>query len=226
MKQHTVNKSGRRGFVRRAAGVAAIALLAVACSGSDDEGESEVSAPASDASAVSAAETSTTVAPVVTDPPTTESAVEPAEIPDLPCADYLDESGYPLTPCDSGPLVETLQRNLASLFPSIVIDGLFGSQTSGFVTEFQASNALEETGLVSEELAGQIEAAEALGELVEESGAAEADAAEDGASEDGVVDDATEELCTDLIGNANDPNFTAGQIEACSALGIDIVGEG
>ena len=52
----------------------------------------------------------------------------------------------------------------------------------------------------------------------------EADTEADIESED--VGDVTEELCTDLIGDASNPNFTPETIEACSALGIDLVGRG
>lgn len=159
MKQHN-----RSGIVRRAAGVGAFTVLLVACGGSDDA-ETEVSTPVSEAPATAATEVTTTEAPVVTDPPAEEAAVDPATLPEVPCATYVDESGYPLKPCDSGVLVETLQRDLVSLFPAITIDGLFGSQTFGLIQEFQTSNGLEATGLVSEELAEQIAAAESLGEV-------------------------------------------------------------
>jgi hypothetical protein len=217
MKSHN-----RTRIVRYVAGVAALATLGVACSGSSDGAESEVTTPASAVLTTPVTEAPTTLAPVVTDPPASEEAVDPADIPDLPCSAYVAESGYPLKPCDSGVLVETLQRDLESLFPAIAIDGLFGGQTFEFVKEFQSSNALEATGIVSEELAGQIATADALGEGGDNSGATE----EAGATEGEEIDAATEELCTGLIGNVDDPNFTAEQVEACSELGIDIVGEG
>ena len=214
MQQHN-----RTGLVRYAAGVAALAVLAVGCSGSSEGGEAEVSVPVSEAPVVSVTEAPVTLAPVVTEPPATEPVVDPAAIPDLPCAEYVDESGYPLKPCDSGVLVETLQRDLVSLFPGIAIDGLFGNQTFGFVKEFQASNTLEQTGLVSEELAGQIATAEALGD---DAGTT----VQEATPEVEAVVATTAELCNGLIGQADDPNFTAERIVECSDLGVDIVGEG
>lgn len=140
-----------------------LAVFLVACGGSDDADTAD-STPVTEVPAAAVTEVTTTSAPVVTDPPV-ETTVDPADIPDLPCAEYVDESGYPLKPCDSGVLVETLQRDLESLFPTIAIDGLYGSQTFGFVQEFQTSAGLEATGLVSEELAEQISAAESLDEV-------------------------------------------------------------
>lgn len=172
MKQHN-----RSGIVRRAAGVGAFTVLLVACGGSDDA-ETETSSPVSEAPEPAVTEVMTTEAPVVTDPPEEEAAVDPATIPEVPCAEYVDEAGYPLKPCDSGVLVETLQRNLESLFPGIAIDGLFGSQTFGFIQEFQTSNGLEATGLVSEELAEQIAAAESLGEVGSDEEEADGEASE------------------------------------------------
>ncbi len=215
-----MKQKNRTGLVRHAAGVAALAVFAVACSGSSDGGAPEISAPVSEVAVAPVTEAPVTVASVVTDPPAAEPAVDPPQVPNLPCAEYVEESGYPLKPCDSGVLVETLQRDLVSLFPGIAIDGLFGNQTFGFIKEFQTSNALEATGLVSEELAGQISTAEALGELGDDASVTTEAAAAASA------DAATEELCNGLIGNADDPNFTAATIEACSALGIDVVGEG
>ena len=101
-------------------------------------------------------------APTVTEPPATEAAIDPAEIPETPCEEYVDEAGYPLKPCDSGTLVETLQRDLESLFPTIAIDGLYGGQTFGFIEEIQTAIGDEVTGLVSEELAGRIADAESV----------------------------------------------------------------
>lgn len=234
-----MKQKNRRGIACRASGVVALAMLVVACSGSSDSAESEGSTPASEVSSAPVTDPLPTVAPVVTDPPAEEPAVEATEIPDLPCADYIEESGYPLTPCDSGTLVETLQRDLESLFPSIAIDGLFGNQTFGFIKEFQTSEGVEATGLVSEELADQIATAESLGEAGSDDEAASDEAAADGAAagddeaatdapdgEADAADTATEELCNDLIGKPDDPNFDAQQIEDCSAIGVDIVGEG
>ncbi len=221
MKQHN-----RTGIVRHAAGVAALAMLAVACSGSSDGAETDVSTPVSQVLSP-VEELPITAAPVVTEPPQEEPVDVPTVVPDLPCATYVAEVGYPLKPCDSGVLVETLQRDLESLFPSIAIDGLFGSQSFEFVKEFQTSNGLEATGIVSEELAGQIATAEALGELGDDAGATgEAETTESETTEADPIDPATEELCNGLIGNPEDSNFTADQIEICSEAGIDIVGEG
>lgn len=232
-----MKQRNRTGIVRHVAGVAALAVLAVGCSGSSDGAEPAVTEPLEEPEVLPVSEAPTTAAPVVTEAPVEEPALDASAIPELPCAEYVAESGFPLKPCDSGVLVETLQRDLESLFPEIAIDGLFGSQTFGFIEEFQRSNGLEETGLVSEELAGQIASAEALGELgdaeSEPDADADADAGDteagdaDAEGEAGAGDDAiTEELCNELIGNADDPNFTAESIEACSDLGIDIVGEG
>ncbi len=176
MKQHH-----RSGIVRRATAVGALAVLLVACGGSSDDADTGVSTPVSEAPAAPVTDVVATEAPVVTDPPVEDAAVDPTAVPDLPCAEYVDESGYPLKSCDSGVLVETLQRDLESLFPGIAVDGLFGSQTFGFVQEFQTSNGIEATGLVSEELAGQIAAAESLGEAgsdAQETEEADADASE------------------------------------------------
>lgn len=169
-----MNQHNRSGIIRRAAGIGALAALLVACGGSSDDAETEVSTPVTEAAEPAVTEVATTEAPVVTDPPAEEAEVDPAAIPEVPCAEYVDESGYPLKPCDSGVLVETLQRELESLFPEIAIDGLFGSQTFGFIQEFQTSNGLEATGLVSEELAAEIAAAESVGEA--NSGVEETDA--------------------------------------------------
>lgn len=217
----------RTGIVRHAAGVAVIALLAVGCSGSSDGDESEVTLPDSVETVPPSTEAPATVAPVVTDAPV-EEEVDPGEVPDLPCEAYVAESGYPLKSCDSGVLVETLQRDLESLFPEIAIDGLFGSQTFGFIEEIQTANGLDVTGLVSEELAGQIAVADSIDSVVPGSGAAaETDEpAQTDEPEEAAVDSELEELCNGLIGNADDPNFTAEQIEICSDAGIDIVGEG
>ncbi len=158
-----MNQHSRSRIVRHAAGVAALAVFAVGCGGSSDGGESEVSTPASDVSAPVVTEAPVeTAAPVVSEAPV---VTDPVEIPTVPCAEYVDESGYPLKPCDKGVLTETLQRDLESLFPGIAIDGLFGGQTFDFIKEYQTSVGLEATGLVSEELAGQIAAAESLGDL-------------------------------------------------------------
>lgn len=196
-----------------------LTALVAACSGSSDGAGSEVSTPVSEAPVVAISEPPATLAPVVTDPPVSEPIAEEVVIPDVPCDEYVEEAGYPLKPCDSGVLTETLQRDLVSLFPGIAIDGLFGGQTFGFIKEFQTSNGLEATGLVSEELAVQISTAESLGSQQQVAGEAADASADDGAATD-------EELCNGLIGNPDDPNFTAERIEACSALGIDIVGEG
>lgn len=211
-------RNGNR-IVRHVAAVAAIAALVGACSGSSDGADTETTTPATDPaeSSVTAAPVATEL-PVATDAPVEDTTVEETEIPELPCADYVSESGYPLKPCDSGVLVETLQRDLESLFPGIAIDGLFGSQTYGFVQEFQTSNGLEATGLVSEDLAAQIASAESLGD-------GDASTDEVVTTDAAAADELTEEVCTDLIGNADDPNFTPESIEGCSALGIDIVGE-
>jgi hypothetical protein len=217
-----MKQNNRTGIIRHAAGVAALAMLAVACSGSSDGAEADVTTPVSQVLSSPVEESPITAAPVVTDPQEEEPVDEPTVVPGLPCASYVAEVGYPLKPCDSGVLVETLQRDLESLFPSIAIDGLFGSQSVEFVKEFQTSNGLEATGIVSEELAGQIATAEALGELGDDAGATE----EAETTEADPIDPATEELCNGLIGNPEDSNFTADQIEICSEAGIDIVGEG
>lgn len=169
-----------------------------------------------------------TVAPVVTDAPVLEEDIDPGDVPELPCESYVDESGYPLIPCDSGVLVETLQRDLESLFPEIAIDGLFGGQTFGFIEEIQAANGLEVTGIVSEELAEQIAVADSIDSVVSGGDATtEAEEPEETEEvEEAAVDSELEELCNGLIGNADDPNFNAEQIEICSEAGIDIVGEG
>lgn len=223
----------RRGHVRRLAGAAALALLVAACSGSSDGGEAETTAPVTEAPTAPVTEAPTTAAPVVTEAVEEEPAVDASAIPDLPCEEYVAESGYPLKPCDSGVLVETLQRDLESLFPEIAIDGLYGSQTFGFIEQIQTANGLEANGLVSEALAGQIasaDSADALGDGSDASETTEVATTEPATTEvesegDG-EDSTTAELCNDLIGNAEDPNFTAETIEACSDLGIDIVGEG
>ncbi len=233
MEQHTVKTHGRRGIARRAVGVAAIAVFTVACSGSSDGGEAEVTAPATDLPAAPVTEAPVvTEAPAVTAAPVEEPAVDPAEIPDLPCEEYVEESGYPLKPCDKGVLVETLQRDLESLFPAIAIDGLFGNQTFGFIEEIQTANGLDANGLVSEEFAGQIADAESV-DAVEADGAttddgeAEAETPADTEEADSAeAEPASEALCNDLIGKADDPDFTAERIVECSDLGIDLVGEG
>lgn len=220
-----MKQRNRTGIVRHAAGVAVIAMLAVGCSGSSDGGESEVTLPDSVETIAPSTEVPATVAPVVTDAPVLEEDIGPGEVPDLPCESYVDESGYPLKPCDSGVLVETLQRDLESLFPEIAIDGLFGGQTFGFIEEIQAANGLEVTGIVSEELAGQIAVADSIDSVVS-SGDTTTEAEEPAETEEAAVDSELEELCNGLIGNADDPNFNAEQLEICSDAGIDIVGEG
>jgi len=226
-----MKQRNRTGIVRHAAGVAAVALLAVGCGGSSDGGESEVTVPESIETIEPAAEVVDTVAPVATEAPVVEEVADPTEVPEVPCASYVEESGFPLKPCDSGVLVETLQRDLESLFPAIAIDGLFGGQTFGFIQEIQTANGLESTGLVSEELAGQIAAADSIdgvaaGSATPEESDEAADEPEEAEAEEAAIDPATEELCTGLIGNPDDPNFTAEQIEICSEAGIDLVGEG
>ncbi len=151
-------------------------MLIVACGGSSDDADSASSVPVTEAPAAPITEVVTTEPPVATDPPVDEEAVDPTAVPDLPCAEYVDESGYPLKSCDKGVLVETLQRDLQSLFPEIAVDGLFGSQTFGFIQQFQTSNGVEATGLVSEELAGQIAAAESVDVADSEAPDADADA--------------------------------------------------
>lgn len=220
--------------VRRVVGAVAAGMLMAACGGSSDGAETDASVPSTEAVDVAVTEVATTVAPVVTEAPVEEPAAA-VEVPSLPCAEYVAESGYPLKPCDSGVLVESLQRDLESLFPSIGIDGLFGQQTFGFIQEFQASNGLEETGVVSEDLAGAVATAESLGDAAESDESAEpdespepddAESGDDGEAEasaveaTGALDEAT---CTALIGQADEPAFTADAIEACSDIGVDIV---
>ena len=139
--------------------------------------------------------------------------------------------------------MERLQRDLESLFPTIAIDGLYGSQSVGFVEEIQTSNGLTVTGLVSEELAAQIAEAESAdsvgsgGDATDGSTSSDVPDEADGAETDEAATDeattgesasgpATEASCTELIGQADDPDFTAERIEECSALGVDLVGEG
>lgn len=228
MKQHI-----RTRVIRRSAAVAAVAFLFAACSGSSDGAETPETAPLTDPVAETpVTEAPATEAPAVTDPPATEPTVAATDIPELPCAEYVEESGYPLKACDSGVLVETLQRDLESLFPSIAIDGLYGSQSVGFVEEFQTAVGVEATGLVSEELAAQIAETESLDDADAtddaESDGDDTEATEDAddTAEDETADAITEERCNELIGDAENPDFTADAIEACSELGVDLVGEG
>ncbi len=217
--QHT-----RTQIVRRLAGAAVFAVVAAGCAGSSDGGSPEDTTPDTEVSTAPATAAPPTEAPVVTDPATDESTVDPADIPEVPCAEYVTESGFPLKPCDSGVLVEQLQRDLESLFPAIGIDGLYGAQTFGFIQEIQTANGLEATGLVSEELADQISEATSIDSVVPDAGG---DTATESDPEDDTSDTAiTAERCNELVGNADDPDFTADAIEACSELGVDLVGEG
>ncbi len=224
-------------MVRRAAGIAVLAVVGAACGGSSDGDEAEVSVPVTEAAEAPVTEAPATVAPVVTEAPVVEETIDVADIPSVPCAEYVTESGYPLKPCDSGVLVETLQRDLESLFPAIAIDGLYGGQTFGFIEQIQTASGAEATGLVSEELAGQIAAAESLDDLgvggdatadtvAEETAVEETEAEAETEVEGDGDDQTTEELCNELIGNPDAEEFTATMIETCSDLGIDLVGEG
>lgn len=158
-----MNTTTRTTTVRRFAAAVAVAVALTACAGSD---ESADSVPIADEAVV---DTTVEAAPVVTDAPVvTEAPVvtdPPVEIPALPCADYVDETGYPLVPCVKGVLTETLQRDLVKIYPEVFIDGLFGQQTDSFVKQFQAATGAEETGVVSEALAGEIAAAGEAGEI-------------------------------------------------------------
>lgn len=224
--------------IRPITGLVTLCLLAASCGGGSDAAEADVTVPATDGVEVPVTEVATTVAPTTTAAPVEEAEID---VPSLPCAEYVAESGYPLKPCDSGVLVETLQRDLESLFPDIGIDGLFGQQTFGFIEEYQTANGLEATGVVSEELATAIAASDGLGD------AAEAPETDDDASDstteadadaEASGDDSTEasglsesenaslldvDTCTSLIGNPDDPAFTATAVETCSDLGVDLV---
>ena len=151
-----MNTTTRTTTVRRFAAAAAVAVVIAACSGSDSD-ESTDSVPGVADTAVVDDLTVDTDPPVVTDPP--------VEVPTLPCAEYVDESGYPLVPCVKGVLTETLQRDLVKIYPEVFIDGLFGEQTDSFVKQYQAATGAEETGIVSEELAAEISAAADAGEV-------------------------------------------------------------
>lgn len=234
-------RTNKQRQIRQIAGLVTLCVLAASCGGGSDEAETEASVPSTEIAEVPATEVATTVAATTT----TVAVVEdvPVDIPSLPCAEYVTESGFPLKPCDSGVLVESLQRDLESLFPDIGIDGLFGQQTFGFVQEYQAANGLAETGVVSEELASAIAEADGIGESDEADTSAEStdstdssgdtesggDAGGDSSAEaSGLAEGANngqldEDACTSLIGNPDDPGFTAAAVETCSDLGVDLV---
>ncbi len=224
-----VNQQNRSNMVRRAAGIAALAVLAVSCGGSSDGEEAASSTPATEGVEAPASAAPTTVAAPVTEAPAVEEPVDVADIPAVPCAEYVAETGYPLKPCDSGVLVETLQRDLESLFPTIAIDGLYGGQTFGFIQQIQTASGTAATGLVSEALAQQIASAEtldALGDGVVTTADPDADEAAADVTEGDGDDLTTEQVCNDLIGNPEAEELTGTMIETCADLGIDIVGEG
>lgn len=225
--------------IRPITGLVTLCLLAASCGGGSDEADADVTVPATDGVEVPVTEVATTVAPTTTAAPVEEAEID---VPSLPCAEYVAEVGYPLKPCDSGVLVETLQRDLESLFPDIGIDGLFGQQTFGFIEEYQTANGLEATGVVSEELANAIAASDGLGSSAASTTTdatgdsdsttdadADAEASGDDSSEAAGLSESENaslldvDTCTSLIGNPDDPAFTAAAIETCSDLGVDLV---